>query len=344
MKFLLIGGTGFIGSAVARILADHGHQLAVFHRGHSHPSMPEGVRHISGSRGRLADAAAEFRRFAPDVAIDFILASEAQARVTMNVLRGIAGRVVALSSGDVYRAIAILYGLDTGSPQPVPLTEESELRSQKPYPPEVLDRLRQTVPWLDDDYDKVPLERVILGDPGLPGTVLRLPMVYGAGDAYHRLRPLVRRMDDGRRAILIQQEAAGWRGPRGYVENVAAAIASAAESPQAAGRTYNVADVEPLSEMEWIRRIGAVAGWAGEVIAIPKELTPRHLLVPFDAKQDWIMSSVRIRTELGYSEAVSFDTGLERSIAWERANPGADGGAKELEYAEEDKALARLVE
>ena len=38
------------------------------------------------------------------------------------------------------------------------------------------------VPWADESYDKIPVERAIMGDPGLRSTVLRLPMIYGPGD------------------------------------------------------------------------------------------------------------------------------------------------------------------
>lgn len=342
MRILVIGGTGFIGPWVVRSLIEQGHEVVVFHRGQSNPALPGDVRHICGVRHALADSVAEFRRFSPDVVIDFILASEAQARVTMDLFRGIAERVIALSSGDVYRAIAIIHGLDTGPPQPVPLTEDSELRKQKPYRPEVLEGLLQVVPWLDLDYDKIPVERVVMGDAELEGTVLRLPMVYGPGDSFHRLHPYLKRMDDGRRAILVQQDAADWRGPRGYVENIAAAIALATVSPQAAGRIYNVADTESLSEVEWVQTVGRAAGWLGSVVAVPKEQTPQHLRTPFDSKQHWTMSSARIRAELGYAELVPLEESLRRTIGWERANPPAKVDAKQFDYAAEDVALAAL--
>ena len=191
------------------------------------------MQHIIGDRNALADSIPEFRRFAPDVVVDFILSSERQARDLMSAMRGITGRVVALSSGDVYRAAAILHRLDPGPLQPVPLTEESELRiNRNPYTPEVLTMLRTVFPWLDTEYDKIPVEQIVMGDSEIRGTVLRLPMVYGPGDPLHRLHPILKRIDDGRPAILMQEEAAQWRGLRGYVENVAAAIALAATSPK----------------------------------------------------------------------------------------------------------------
>ena len=344
MKVLLIGGSGFIGSHVARQLAEGGHQVAVFHRGQATIAVRDGVRQILGDRKALAKSVPEFRRFAPDVVVDFILSSEGQAIELMNATRGIAGRIVALSSGDVYRAAGILHGLEPGPLQPVPLTEESELRThRRPYPPEALAMLRNVFAWLDDDYDKIPVEQVVMGDSEIRGTVLRLPMIYGPGDPLHRLHPILKRMDDGRPAILMQEELAQWRGLRGYVENVAAAIALAVVSPQAAGRIYNVAALEAFSELEWAQNVGRVAGWKGTVLALPKQQTPPHLQIPYNAAQHWTASSARIREELGYREPISLDAGLERTIAWERANPPAAIDPKQFDYAAEDAALAAVA-
>lgn len=340
MRALLIGGSGFIGPHVARSLIAQGHQVAVFHRGQAKTAVP-GTEQILGDRQSLANSVGEFRRFAPDVVVDFILSSERQARDLMNAMRGIAGRIVALSSGDVYRAAAILHGLETGPLQPVPLTEESELRTcRHPYPPEAIAKLRGIFAWLDEDYDKIPAEEQVMGDAQLPGTVLRLPMIYGPGDPLHRLYPILKRIDDGRPAILMQEEAAQWRGPRGYVENVAAAIALASISPQAAGRIYNVAETQSFSDQEWAQQVGCAAGWNGEVLAIPREQTPAHLQIPHNAAQHWTLSSARIRDELGYTEPLSLDVALERTIAWERANPPAAIDSTQFDYVAEDAALS----
>jgi dTDP-D-glucose 4,6-dehydratase len=51
------------------------------------------------------------------------------------------------------------------------------------------------------------------------------------------------------------------------------------------------------------------------------------------------MSSERIRAELGYAEPVPLDEALQRTIAWERANPPAQEDAKQFDYAAEDQAL-----
>jgi hypothetical protein len=116
------------------------------------------------------------------------------------------------------------------------------------------------------------VERAVLGEPSLPGTVLRLPMVHGPGDYQHRLYPYLKRVDDGRPAVLLDEAMAGWRCTRGYVGDVAAAIALAATDPRAAGRVYYVGEAAALTEAEWVRAVGEAAGWTGEVVPVPRAL------------------------------------------------------------------------
>ncbi len=341
MRILLIGGTGFIGPHIVRELVRQGHDVTVYSRGISQAPLPEGVGHIAGDRNELQKHLDDFRRAAPDVVVDLITSSGRQAQALMDAFRGIARRMVLVSSGDVYRACGILHGSETGPLQALPLTEESELRtSSNVYRPEVIAQLKKALPWLDDEYDKIPAERTVMSDPQLPGTVLRLPMVYGPRDFAHRLFPYLKRMDDRRPAILIQEDAARWRGPRGYVENVAAAIALATVSENAARQIYNVAEPESFSETEWIAKIAAVVGWNGAVIPVPKEITPPHLRLPYRSEQHWIYSTAKIREQLGFAERIDPDTALARTIAWERENPPAQI-VPPLDYAAEDTALSQ---
>jgi nucleoside-diphosphate-sugar epimerase len=322
MRILLIGGSGFIGPYVVSALERRGHHVCVFHRGQHPPGSS--VHAITGDRNRLSDSAPDFRAFAPDVVVDLILSSGAQAREMMAVFRGVARRVVALSSCDVYRACGVLHGSEPGPLEPVPLTESSALRTKlQTYPPERIQMLKQLCGWLDDEYDKIPVEREILSDPALPGTVLRLPMVYGPGDPLRRLLPLVKRMDDARPVILFETKHAAWQGPYGFVENVADAIALAATSDRAAGRVYNVAEPERLTEIERTRHVADIVGWSGALLALPADRVPPHLQWPGNLDQHWTVDSTRIREELGYREPVSHGEAIRRTVDWERANPSA---------------------
>ncbi|HKD92678.1 MAG TPA: NAD-dependent epimerase/dehydratase family protein [Terriglobales bacterium] len=332
MRILAVGGTGFIGSFLVPLLQARGHEVAVLHR-HA-TELPSGVASIIGDRNNLQPVAPAIRDFKPEVIVDLILSSEAQATMAMHFFRGVARRYVALSSMDVYRAVAVFHGTEPEPLQPLPLTEQSELRRKPPYSPHALKALSHLVDWATDDYDKVPVERIVLGDAELPGTVLRLPAIYGPGDYLHRLWPYLKRMDDSRPFIILPEGSAQWRWTRGYVENVAAAVALAATAA-AAGRVYNVGESEAFSELEWAQEIADVVGWCGRFLILPEERTPPHLRIDGNTAQHWVASSDLIRDELGYREVVSRQESLRRAVEWERAHP-PEHPFPPLDYAAED--------
>lgn len=331
MRVLVIGGTRFFGPRLVRRLVAVGHEVVVFHRGQTTAALPPTVRHLCGDRHRLADHAGEFRGFGPDVVVDTIPFTEQDAGSVVATFRGLAGRLVTISSGDVYRAYGVFTRLEQAPIEPTPIQEDSPLR-------QVLFPYRAGTKPGDDkfDYEKILVERAVLRDKGLPGTVLRLPMIYGPGDEQHRLAPYLKRMLDGRPAILLDEGMARWRCLRGYVEDVAAAVALAVTNPAAAGRVYNVAEPTAHTEAEWIGRIGAVVGWGGEVVLVPGG----RMAVPFNTAQDLAVDTTRIRAELGYREVVDPDDALRGTVEWEREHlPEVP-----VDYAQEDRLLAGLRE
>jgi len=335
MRIVVIGGTGFIGARVIVRLA-LAHQVTVLHRGKHNPRLPAPVRRISGDRDKLTEHATEFKRLSPDVVLDMISGDERQARAVVDAFRGIAGRLVTISSMDVYRSYEITLGLSAGPLEPVPLTEDSPLRTVL-YP--LRNRSLATIfDWVTPEYDKIIVERVARSEPELPATVLRLPMVYGPGDPLRRFFPFLKRMDDGRPAILIEESWARWEGSMGYVEEVAAAIALAVTTEAAAGRIYNIAEADTLPWAGWARAVGQAAGWNGRIVVLPRDRTPEHLRPPFNAEQHWTPDSSRIRTELGYCETIPREEALARTVAWERAHPAAFD-ASAFNYEAEDRAM-----
>jgi nucleoside-diphosphate-sugar epimerase len=339
MRILVIGGTSFMGPLVVGSLSEHGHEVTVFHRGQTRTEVPMGVREILGDRRPLFNSAAELQRLAPEEVLDMIPATEQDAREVMSIFSGVARRVVAISSQDVYRAFGRVNGKETGPVDSVPLTEESPLRENLyPYRGETPRDQDDPRRW-QDDYDKILVERVVMGDPNLPGTVLRLPMVYGPGDYQHRLFSYLKRMDDNRPAILLDEAEAQWRWTHGYVENVADAIALAVADERAAGRIYNIGEPITFTMAEWVGKIGEAAGWQGRVALVPRGHLPEPLRLGINAEQDIVVDSSRIRKELGYAERVDLEEALRRTVAWERANPPREIDPKEFDYVAEDAIL-----
>lgn len=338
MKILVIGGTNFIGPPVIRHLCAMGHEVTVFHRGKTTTELPPHVQEIIGNRTQLADFQSEFAQLAPQVVLDMILYTEQDAMTLMSTFRGIAQRVVVISSMDVYRAYGVILGRESGS-STIPLTEDSPLR-QELYPFREMPKRPLDAPV---DYEKILVEKVVMADPDLPGTVVRLPMVYGENDPLHRLFPYLQRMDEHRPAIVLEQSIAQWRGSYGYVENVGYAIALAVTSQQATGRIYHVGDADVLSEAERIAVVGKLAGWQGQVVTVPKHQLPQGWNLPVNTEQDWFVDTTRIRQELGYRETIALEEGLRRTIEWERTHPPQEpqefAAPWLLDYGTEDELL-----
>ena len=344
MRALVVGGTGFIGPAVVRGLLAVGHDVAIFHRGEHELELGE-VAHVHGDRSRIRDHRDAFARFRPDVAIDMRAMTEADARGTVDAVRGIAARVLAVSSMDVYRAYGRLQSSEPGPLEQLPLTEDSPLREHLyPYRDHTPAGIGQRPPWLDA-YDKILVERAVLGTPGIAGTVVRLGMIHGERDTQRRFYGEWKRMADGRPAILMTERAWAFRASRTHLANVAHAIVLAATNERAVGRVYNVAEEQALSYREWAALMAQVMGWKGELVAAENERLPAHLRDDAHTtyEQHLVGSTERIRRELGYAEVVGREEGLRRALEWYAQAPAPDPpGDEKAEYAAEDAALVTL--
>ncbi|MCO5148089.1 MAG: NAD(P)H-binding protein [Aquamicrobium sp.] len=277
MQVLVIGGTRFIGAHAVRRLHDAGAHVTVFHRGASHnPVLPRDVEHVR-------DASAEYPVIAfPDrlrrdwdVVVHMTAMGEADAQAAVATFRGRAGRLVLVSSCDVYRAYGRLTKAEPGPPDPVPLTEDAPLRSV-PYP---YRGMEAELGAFARDYDKVLAEAAVRNAAGLDWTILRLPKVYG-------------REDNGDLATVYGFAAVPhWRWTHGHVANVAAAIARAATHPKARNAVFNVGERERPTMGERLARLPARSG--------EPPVPP-----PFDFGQDLVLDTTRIRKALGYAEIV----------------------------------------
>jgi len=343
MRILVIGGTRFMGPYVLQKLSAAGHEVSVFHRGQTKIELPEGVREILGDRNRLPAYASALRQLEPEVVLDMVVWHEQHARDLLETFAGVARRVVVVSSQDVYRAFGRVNGQEDGEVDLSPITEDSPLRvNLYPYrsvPPRAEDDPER---WRDD-YDKIPAERVIMHHPQLPGTVLRLPAVYGPHDFQHRMFAFLKRMLDGREIILLEEGEAAWRWTHGYVENVTDALVLAVTDERASGRIYNVGEPFALSVSERIEQIAQVVGWRGRIVTLPTERMPEKLRAGINTAQHIVVDTSRLRQEPGYSERVELAEAFQRTIAWERDHFPEPIDPAQFDYAAEDQALAEAL-
>ena len=283
----MIGGTKFIGPHVARQFVNQGHEVLLYHRGQTEADLPKSIRHI-----RSPLAAMPVLRFPHelltesfDTIVHMIPMGATDSRAAMEAFRGRASRIVALSSGDVYRAYGRLTGIEPGPVEAGLLYWDSPLRSVL-YP--YRKQAKSTADWVYD-YEKIFVEREILGSRDLPGVILRLPKVYGPGN------------NADLATVYSFRHQPQWRWTHGYVENVAAAIVLAAGHPAASGRIYNVGEASTPT--------------VGERLAsLPPSSIPADEGTQFNMAQDIAYDTSRIRAELSYAEHVSYEEGLRRTL------------------------------
>jgi nucleoside-diphosphate-sugar epimerase len=210
---------------------------------------------------------------------------QADADAAVRAFSGRAGRLVLVSSCDVYRAYGRLTKAEPGSPEAVPLREDAALRSVF-YPYREMEH--QLGAWARD-YEKVLAERVLQDAVDLDWTILRLPKVYG--------------LEDNGDLSTIYGFAAvpGWRWTHGHVRNVAAAIAMAACHERACKAIFNVGEENTPSMGERLRLLPAHSGKPPEP-------------PPFDYRQPLVTDTTKIRKELGYADVIEERAGMAEIV------------------------------
>ena len=328
MNVLVIGGTGFVGPAIVEELLKRGHKVFVYHRGQHEVAFSAPVTHVYGDRRDSPRFQADLARLELEAVVDDIPMNADDARSLVEALRGRIAHSVHISSGDVY-----------APGQPIPIPEDAPTG---PAAPVELQAHGQKLL-----YSKVAVETVIreaqaAGD--FPATILRLPAVYGPRDSLAREWFFVKRVLDGRRRIAVPDGGLGLFH-RGYVEDVARAVALALESPRAVGRAYNVGHERVLTVRGIVELVARVMDHEWEIVSAPTDLLPPTN--PYAAPYPIVYDLSRIRSELGYRESVSLEEGMRRTTAWLTAHPPTLetwGLARHLahdpfDYAAEDAAI-----
>jgi len=307
MKILIIGGTGFIGSAITNSLKLH--QVFLFNRGSR--SMPTGVALIRGDKNELSSYAKAFNLIQPDTIIHTIADTKNDAENFVKSFKNYRGKVIILSSGDVYQAYSIF--IDGGKEQNELLKEDSPLRENLfPYRKESHQQTHKDLKELFYNYDKILVEQAVQ-QSGLNCTILRLAAVYGPNDPQGKLQ---RYVDDVRTGIDKKMSNAqlNWKWSRIFVDNIPTAIELILQKDDSVNQVYNLAETEALSigELyELIRKLLKTDPRSQEQNGNMHRLQEEK----FNYGQHLIMDSRKIRNELGYREKVEQRDALIKTIS-----------------------------
>jgi UDP-glucose 4-epimerase len=320
VRLLVTGGAGYIGSVVASLLLEEGHEVMVLDnlsKGHRR-AVPDGVSFV---RGDLLDAERLTRLLATgfDGVLHFAALSlvgesveqpgcyyRTNVQGTLNLLEGMQ---LAGVSWLVFSSTAAVYG----EPEEIPIPETAPTRPTNPY-----------------GGSKLAVDGMIgfhAAAHGLQATSLRYFNVAGAsgslGEDHHpetHLIPLVLEAAAGRRSS-VEIYGTDYQTPDGtavrdyiHVEDLARAHLLALEGAKAGEhRIYNLGNGSGFSVREVIRTAQKVTRRKIETIEAPRRAGDPAVLVA---------SSCRIREELGWvPEKPELEVMVSDAWEWMQAHP-----------------------
>ena len=336
---LILGGTGAIGTAVARRLLTHGWKVTVTGRDESHLDAPlrgQGVRFRAVERTDR-EAIAAVLGPGVDLLLDCACFTAGDAQI-LRPLLPLVGSPVMVSSKAVYRDA---HGSHSNSEEP-PCFEGPIREDQATLPP--------GGDWGQDTREgygrhKVAEEQVLL-ESGAPVTVLRPSKVHGRGARPPREWVFVKRALDRRPALLLAREGRGLDHPTSAA-NLAALVELVADKPGL--RVLNAADPDAPSALEISRVVAAHLGHRWQEVLLPEDARPelgdhpwnRHFPIVLDMTAAELLGYQPVG---GYSstvvEELDWLTDLARSSAY--APDLGDGYfSRYFDYEAEDRFLGR---
>lgn len=318
MTLAILGGTGFIGRAIAERAVRRGLAPLVLARGEHPVALPEGARFEPVDRMDGTVLLESLERNGIDTLIDIFGLGMLNTRSVFEAMGRRGGRYLLLSSVDVYSNYGGLLRREGPPVQATPAREDDPLRNFRfPYRGNP-HRPKGVSAELFEDYDKIVLEEAALGDARFATTVIRAPMIFGPGDKQHRFRWAIDAVRRGG-VIQIDERAARWPNSYGYVTDVAEAMLTAALDPRASGRTYNVGQPFVRNPIEWLLTFGVVMGRRIEVETVPAAANGllHERAEATDLRYPLTLDTSRIRAELGFTEPTPEREALLATIAAE---------------------------
>ena len=316
MRLLILGGTGFLSSAVTEVCLEAGHEVTVFTRGRR--PVPPGVTALVGDRAEGAEFVQRFADSEYDGVLDCICYTEADARADLEAFAGRIGHLVMISTDFVY-----------GAERSLPITEECATAALSEYG-------RQKVHAEGAFRDAWESSR-------FPATALRPPHIMGArgqlgsGSLAGRNPMLLSRLEQGAPTFLLDGGALLIQ-PVLHRDIARAALATLGK-PQCFGQVYNCAGPEAVTTRRYYELIAELLEVELQVAHLPSAvyLAAYPDRAPFVQHRMYDVSA--LRRDAGYAPETPVDHCIYEMVDWLQ---GSEATQPYSQSARETALLAAL--
>jgi UDP-glucose 4-epimerase len=300
MKFLITGGAGFLGSALANTLVEHGHVVRVLDD------------ESAGDRSRLHASVHFTRGDVNDVpklwtllqSVDCVYHLAARVSVSESVLYprdynatnvgGTVSLIQAARDAGVRRLVFTSSGAIYGEQNTEAVNELATPNPASPY----------AVSKLAAEY----YVNTIGALWGIDSVILRVFNAYGPGQplrpSHPPVVPALLRQAIGGGSIIVHGDG---RQKRDFVfvDDVVSALIATANAPNVNRLTINIGSGVPTSINELVATVGRALG---------KELTPLRVTAESGGISHLCADLSRAKERLGFVPKVSLDDGIQRTI------------------------------
>jgi nucleoside-diphosphate-sugar epimerase len=305
MKVLFLGGTGFISTAVSRLLVARGVDLTLLHRGLREPTLA-GVRHLTADIHRPEAVAATLADQRFDVVVDWIAYTSEDIERDLSLFRGRTRQYVFISSASAYQKPPATYLI----------TESMPLFN----------------PYWTYSRNKIACETRLLEayrDEGFPVTIVRpsltydpnFPMAIGGWGCY----TLADRLLKGQPIIVHGDGSSLWVVT--HAEDFARGFAGLLGNEQAVGHAFHITSDEVLTWNQIYTTIADALGVEARIVHIPSDFIARvapNLGAGLLGDKAWsvVFDNRKIRAFVpGFLATIPFREGIRRTVAWFAADP-----------------------
>ena len=305
MRVLFIGGTGFISTAVSRLVVERGIELTLLNRGKT-AAVAAGVEQVIADIHQPASVRAALGEQQFDVVVNWIAYTAADIERDLELFRGRTKQYIFISSASAYQKPTTFYRISESTPLSNPFWQYSR--------------------------DKIACEDRLMQayrEEGFPITIVRpsltyepnFPIALGGWGCYtlaHRLlngKPIIVHGDGTSLWVVTHAEDFG-RGFIGLLGN-----------DQAIGHAFHITSDEVLTWNQIYQTIADGLGVEAKIVHIASDFIAQvapDLAGGLLGDKSWsaVFDNSKIKAFVpGFEAVIPFRTGIRRTLAWFAADP-----------------------